>query len=165
MFQLLRSPKTHCEINSERKNSVRSAYKQCVCSFSLPPPLSPPNDQIFQLLLPQIAIRNQLSLLYIMCAIAPILKLATATAKTGNGSSKHAAVAARWEDFFFFFYPILFYYLRDSTPAPALVVAPIRRHRAGSSSPPSPLRCVPCIHRKKSLVQHFLDPRRLASKL
>lgn len=55
--------------------------------FSLSRPM-----QMFQLLLPQIAEGRQLILLYIMCAIAPLMKLATSPV---DPDSKHAGVAAR----------------------------------------------------------------------
>ncbi|CAM9983897.1 unnamed protein product, partial [Scytosiphon promiscuus] len=47
---------------------------------------------MFQLLLPQIAEGRQLILLYIMCAIAPMMKLATSTV---DPDSKHPGVAPR----------------------------------------------------------------------
>lgn len=49
-------------------------------------------EQMFQLLLPQIAEGRQLFLLYIMCAIAPLMKLA---AGSTDPDSKHPGIAPR----------------------------------------------------------------------
>ncbi|CBJ30072.1 Kinase, NEK [Ectocarpus siliculosus] len=49
---------------------------------------------MFQLLLPQIAEGRQLILLYIMCALAPLVKLAT-TGSVDDSDSKHTGVKAR----------------------------------------------------------------------